>query len=154
MEYIFEVNKFEVYNEVAQTTSYTGAKMDNDPNAYERIFTTDEDQSQLDRFWDESCGTFCDAMKRYIVEDKDVRENPDEPAVGHEFMLSLSRSFNEALLPSMQKDLFSYFVASIIGKWYVITNKQEAAAYSEMAASWLEAIHRKACYKRKPTRPI
>ena len=37
------INKADVYKEVAQTTSYTGAKMDSDGNAYDRIFTTDED---------------------------------------------------------------------------------------------------------------
>ena len=35
------VNKESVYEEVAQTTAYTGAKMDNEL-AYNRIFTTDE----------------------------------------------------------------------------------------------------------------
>ena len=43
------VNKESVYEEVAQTTSYTGAKM-NDELAYNRIFTTDEDKSMLERF--------------------------------------------------------------------------------------------------------
>lgn len=43
------VNKESVYEEVAQTTAYTGAKMDNEL-AYNRIFTTDEDKSMLERF--------------------------------------------------------------------------------------------------------
>ena len=40
---VLTVNKESVYEEVAQTTSYTGAKMD-DELAYNRIFTTDEDK--------------------------------------------------------------------------------------------------------------
>lgn len=58
------VNKESVYEEVAQTTSYTGAKMD-DEHAYDRIFTTDEDKSMLERFWNESKNTVCNSLKKY-----------------------------------------------------------------------------------------
>jgi hypothetical protein len=49
IDIILTVNKEKVYEEVAKTTSYTGAKMD-DELAYDRIFTTDEDKSMLERF--------------------------------------------------------------------------------------------------------
>ena len=54
MEIVLKVSKSEVLHEVAQTTEYTGSKMDDDANAYERISTVDEDNSELQRFWDES----------------------------------------------------------------------------------------------------
>ena len=59
------VNKEKVYEEVAQTTSYTGAKMD-DEHAYDRIFTTDEDKSMLERFWNECRNTVCNSMKKVL----------------------------------------------------------------------------------------
>lgn len=178
MEVTFDINKDEVYTEVAQTSSYTGAKMDDDANAYERIFTTDEDKSQLDRFWNESCVTFCEVMKRYLVSDTPITQTsavtpmsepfhpsiPDIPSViipihpfgevtGHRFNMELSKSFDTALLPSMRQELFSYFVMNITAKWYGFTNKKEATEYADAAASLLEGVHRKACFKRKPQRP-
>ena len=51
-----------MFKEVAQTTSYTGAKMDDDANAYERITTVDEDKSELQRFWDESRAEVAQAL--------------------------------------------------------------------------------------------
>lgn len=60
------VNKESVYEEVAQTTSYTGAKM-KDELAYNRIFTTDEDKSMLERFWNESKNTACNSLKKYFL---------------------------------------------------------------------------------------
>lgn len=143
---IFEIEKEEVYTEVAQTSSYTGAKMDNDPNAYERIFTTDEDRSQLERFWNESCVTFCEVMKRYLVSETST-------SGGHRFEMEFSKSFDPALLPSMRQELFSYFVMNITAKWYGFSNKGESGEYAATAAALLEGIHRKACYKRKPQRP-
>lgn len=185
MEATFTVTMKEVYEEVAQTTSYTGSKMDGDANAYERIFTTDEDQSQLKRFWDESCIAFCEAMKKYLASDtatysgvqvvqprglSDITGSAVNPGIGsivrpglgeslvgeiigHEFKLSLSQSFDTALLPSMRKELVSYFVLNITAKWYIFTNKKEADGYAAMAADLLDGLRRKACYKKKPTRP-
>lgn len=150
MEATFTITMNEVYEEVAQTTSYTGAKMDDDANAYERIFTTDEDKSQLKRFWDESCIAFCEAMKKYLAGDMPSGSKEDG---GHVFKLALSQSFDEAMLPSMRKELVSYFVMNITAKWYIFTNKKEADGYAAIAAKLLDGLRRKACYKKKPTRP-
>lgn len=193
----FEVLREKVYEEVAQTTSYTGDKMTGDEGAYERIFTTDEDQGQLERFWRECSAAFCEKMRRFLVSDKEIRAAvPSNPgtssggtimdgtitdvvtlasapalqesgeseqaasvpisvlrATGHQFELEFSSSFDPALVPSMKEDLFSYFVMGITSKWYGFCNKSEAGEYAAAAASLLEGIHRKACYKRKPTRP-
>ena len=41
------IDKAKVYEEVAQTTAYTGAKMDGDEKAYERISTIDGDRKSV-----------------------------------------------------------------------------------------------------------
>ena len=66
IDIILTVNKEKVYEEVAKTTSYTGAKMD-DELAYDRIFTTDEDKSMLERFWCESKNTICNSLKKMLL---------------------------------------------------------------------------------------
>lgn len=141
------IDKEGVYEEVAQTTSYTGAKMmDGDERAYERIFTTQEDRSQLERFWDESCTAVCEKLKEFILEEKRTAE-------GFIINLGLSSAFEPALETAMKKEMFSFFVTGIVGKWYVFTNKGEAGEYVGGAAEMLEGIKRKACHRRKPKRP-
>lgn len=71
----------------------------------------------------------------------------------YELRLDVSKSFDSALLPSMKVSLFSYFVQSIVAKWYIYTNKNEAGEYADKATTLLDDIHRKAVYKKKPTRP-
>lgn len=139
------VNKEKVYAEVAQTTSYTGAKMD-DELAYDRIFTTDEDKSMLERFWSESKNTVCNSLKKTLQ---------GEVEADGEYILSLglSNSFDEALTESMERSLFSFFVMNITAKWYTFTNKEEAAGYATEAATYMEDIMRKAFFKKKPIRP-
>lgn len=139
------VNKEKVYEEVAQTTSYTGAKMD-DENAYDRIFTTDEDKSMLERFWNECRNTVCNSMKKVL--------NLESETDGvFSLALELSNSFDEALTESMQRSLFSFFVMNITAKWYTFTNKEEATGYATEAATYLEDIMRKAYFKKRPVRP-
>jgi hypothetical protein len=154
MEIEFAIDKEDVYKEVAQTTSYTGANMDGDENAYERITTTDEDQSMLDRFWYETCASVSDVMRRYISEEGDNADGSELGAVvGYRYVMELSNSFNEVLEGPMHKDLYSFFVMSITAKWFGFTNKKEAAEYATAAASFLDSFRRKAVQKKSPKRP-
>lgn len=145
MEHTLSVNKDDVYNEVAKTTSYTGAKMD-DETAYDRIFTTDEDKTMLERFWNESKNTICNSMKKFLTDEKETDGT-------YTITLDLSASFDESLLGSMERSLFSFFVMNITAKWYTLANKTETTDYASAAATNVEDIMRKAFFKKKPKRP-
>ncbi len=159
--------------EVAVTTAYTGGKMDNDENALHRISTVDEDENHLERFWEESRADICQELIGLVTFEGMVRSiikpiDPTDPVFPrataieqpgllqkqhYELRLDVSKSFDEALLPSMKLSLFSFFVHSIVAKWYIYTNKGEAGDYADKASTLLDDIHRKAVYKKKPTRP-
>ncbi len=140
------INKEEVYDEVSQTTSYTGAKMEGDDKAYDRIFTTESDRSQLERFWNESCVAVCEALKEFVLEEVNDSE-------GFRLHLGLSSAFDPALEPAVKKELFSFFVTNITAKWYVFTNKKEAAEFAAGGAGMLEGVKRKVYFRRRPRRP-
>lgn len=146
-EITITIDKEEVYEEVAQTTSYTGAKMEGgDDRTYDRIFTTEADRSQLERFWNESCVAVCEALKEFVQEEQSEQH-------GFTLSLALSSAFDPALEPAMKKELFSFFVMNIAAKWYVFTNKREAGDFATAAATMLDGVKRKAYHRRKPTRP-
>lgn len=145
METTLKVSKDKVYEEVAKTTEYTGAKMD-DANAYEKISTTDEDRIMLERFWDESKNTICNSMKKVLVSEREAEGE-------YILTLSLSSAFDASLKESMERSLFSYFVMNITAKWYTFANKSEATGYATEAATYIEDIMRKAYFKKKPSRP-
>lgn len=144
-EYILSLNKKEVYDEVEKTTSYTGAKKA-DSKEYERIFATDDDKQMLERFWQESKNVICNSLKRFIVNEEEIGDV-------YKLTLEFSSSFDETLLESMQRSLFSFFVMTITSKWFVIANKPEAEEYATAALSNAEDIMRKAFFKKKPQRP-
>lgn len=166
--------------EVAVTTAYTGVKMDTDENAFQRISTVDEDESHLERFWEESRADICQELIGLVSFEGMVNNeqptpvdpgfpfspvNPGDQAASmapmqgslmkkhYELRLDVSKSFDSALLPSMKLSLFSFFVQNIVAKWYTYTNKGEAGGYADKAITLLDDIHRKAMYKKRPTRP-
>lgn len=146
MEVTLTISKESVYDEVAKTTEYTGAKMD-DEHAYEVISTTEEDKTMLERFWNECKNMVCNSLKKVLVSENETEEG------AYELTLGLSSAFDESLTESMQRSLFSFFVMNITAKWYTFANKSEATGYATEAATHIEDIMRKAFYKKRPTRP-
>lgn len=146
MEITLQINKPAVLREVAQTTAYTGAKMDDDAKALERIGVVDEDNAELQRFWDESRAEVSQAFIRMLASEGMSGDN-------YELKLNVSVSFDNSLLPSMELGLFSYFVQSITAKWYVFTNKKESGAFADRGSALLQEVKEKAFYKKMPTRP-
>lgn len=183
MEITLSISKEDVMQEIAVTTAYTGGKMDNDEKALHRISTVDEDENHLERFWEESRADLCQELIGLVtfegmVNDtiiigpvdpvKPIDQTGTTPAPAaapaavlppisipqhYELRLDVSKSFDEALLPSMRLSLRSFFVHNIVAKWYIYTNKGEAGDYADKAMTLLDDIHRKAVYKKKPTRP-
>lgn len=147
MEITLSISKDDVMQEVAVTTAYTGGKMDNDEKALHRISTVDEDENHLERFWQESRAEICNELIGLVVYEGMVSEG------AYELRLDVSKAFETALQPSMNTSLRSFFVHNIAAKWYVYTNKNEAGEYANKAATLLDDIHRKAVYKKRPTRP-
>lgn len=145
MEVTLTINKESVFNEVAMTAEYTGAKMA-DETAYERISLTDENREILNRFWNESKTLICGHLKRMFISEEDTEDI-------YNLSLELSESFGSQLTKNLESSLHHFFVANIISKWYALTNKEEAAGYATAAASYIEEIMRKAYSKEKPSRP-
>lgn len=149
------VNKAQVYDEVAKTTSYTGTKMQGDESAYDRIFTTDDDRMMLERFWVEACNAATEQFKHFLVsvnaQDEGQRVDLEN---NYEVQLELSSSYDTNLTGSMQTSLFSFFVSFIVSKWYKFTNKGEADSYGQDAAAMMDDVVRKMYYKKKPVRVV
>lgn len=148
MEIELSVSKRGVMAEVAQTTAYTGAKMGgDDADALDRISTVDEDESQLERFWNESRSEIGQELRGLIGAEGLTGDR-------YELVLNVSGLFDRTLQAGMEIDLFSFFVQNITAKWYVFTNKSEAGAYADKAQMILDDLHRKAVYKKRPRRPV
>lgn len=153
MDITLLVTKINVYDEVSKTSSYTGAKMDDNGSAYMRIFTIDEDRVVLERFWNEACNKVVDLIKPFILSiSKLVESHTIDIANNFTAKLGMPSSFDETLVESINTALFSFFTNYIVGKWYEFTNKGEAKEYLLSADAILEDVKSKIYYRKKPTR--
>lgn len=147
--------KADVLNEVARTTAYEGKKS-SDEGAYERIFTTEEDRSMLQRFWDEAASSMTESLKRFVtsVDDSYTTNDGDtsETFPAYVANLSVSNSYDTALTSSVEKSLFSYFVNAIVSKWNNFVKKDGVQRYEEEANNNITDILSKLFYKKRPTR--
>ena len=150
----FKVVKANVYEEVAKTTSYTGAKMmAGDESAYSRIFTTDEDRLMLERFWTEAANAVVDIFKPFVLEVSDLTESHCcDLTKDFEATLELSGSYDTSLNNTVGSSLFSFFTSFIVGKWYKFTNKQEADGALADASVFLDDVKSKIYYRKRPRR--
>lgn len=156
MDVILTIKKALVYDEVAKLTGYVGAKtIEDSGKAYDRVFTTDDDRLMLERFWREAIGAITDEVKRFIttVSSPSNSQSVDITEVW-EATLNMPSSFDDNLTGSINSSLLSYAVNSIAGKWFAITNKEEADRYSTLAIADGNETKSKLYYRKKPKRVI
>ena len=144
---IITIKRSDVYEEVAKTTAYIGAKnkLEDGKSAFDQVFVTDADLTMIERFYNESVGALRNALKRFIawesVEDGSTR-----------WTLEMPGRFDDNLLSSINSSANSFLVNSIIGKWCEITANDKVKEYADNAAALLLDIKDKAFFKKKPTR--
>lgn len=141
------ITKSDIYEEVAKTTSYIGAKnkLEDGKSAFDQVFVTDADLTMIDRFFNESLDSLRNVLKRFVsgvsVADATIT-----------WQLEMHSRFDDNLLESIKSSANSFLVNSIIGKWCEITANDKVKEYADNAAALLLDIKDKAFFKKKPTR--
>ena len=141
------IEKSDIYEEVAKTTAYIGAKnkLEDGKSAFDQVFVTDADLTMIERFFNESLDALRNVLKRFIS----VGSVVDGTIT---WQLEVSSRFDDNLLESIKSSAKSFLVNSIIGKWCEITANDKVKEYADNAAALLLDIKEKAFFKKKPTR--
>lgn len=144
---ILTIKKSDVYEEVAKTTAYIGAKnkLEDGKSAFDQVFVTDADLTMIERFFNESLDALRNVLKRFISGGSGVDGTIT-------WQLEMPSSFDDNLLSSINSSANSFLVNSIIGKWCEITANDKVKVYVDNAAALLLDIKDKAFFKKKPTR--
>ena len=144
---ILTIKKSDVYEEVAKTTAYIGAKnkLEDGKSAFDQVFVTDADLTMIERFFNESLDALRNVLKRFISGGSGVDGTIT-------WQLEMPSRFDDNLLSSINSSANSFLVNSIIGKWCEITANDKVKEYVDNAAALLLDINDKAFFKKKPTR--
>lgn len=141
------IKKSDVYEEVAKTTAYIGAKnkLEDGKSAFDQVFVTDADLTMIERFFNESLDALRNVLKRFISGGSEVDGTIT-------WQLEMPSIFDDNLLSSINSSANSFLVNRIIGKWCEITANDKVKEYADNAAALLLDIKDKAFFKKKPTR--
>lgn len=141
------ITKSDIYEEVAKTTAYIGAKnkLEDGKSAFDQVFVTDADLTMIERFFNESLDALRNVLKRFI-------SGGSEADGIITWQLEMPSRFDGNLFSSINSSVNSFLVNSIIGKWCEITANDKVKEYADNAAALLLDIKEKAFFKKKPTR--
>lgn len=141
------ITKSDIYEEVAKTTAYIGAKnkLEDGKSAFDQVFVTDADLTMIERFFNESLDALRNVLKRFISGGSGVDGTIT-------WQLEMPNRFDDNLLESINSSANSFLVNSIIWKWCGITANDKVKEYADNAAALLLDIKEKAFFKNKPTR--
>ena len=141
------ITKSDIYEEVARTTAYIGAKnkLEDGKSAFDQVFVTDADLTMIERFFNESMDALRNVLKRFISGGSGVDGTIT-------WQLEMPSRFDDNLLESIKSSANSFLVNSIIGKGCEITANDKVKEYADNAAALLLDIKEKAFFKKKPTR--
>lgn len=169
MQITLTIQKSKVYEEVAQTTDYTGAKLEGDTTgeAYDRIKTVDEDESELERFWNESRADIVNTLIEVLESEgmyvlNNTTYTADETGDYYRLTLNMTSLFpsstddadkHTSLLRSMEHSLFSFFVNSIMVKWCLYAQPSLTDKYSVLSSVELKKLRKKVYFRQRPKRP-
>ena len=150
------IDKSVVWHEVAKATSYTGAKMmgGDDPNAYDRISTTDEDREMLERYWVEACSLMTHHLKEHVktVAAQEIHHGVDMES-DYAVTLRVADAYPSALNDAVLGNLTSFVIATVLSKWYRLTNKGETDVYATEASAYLLSAVDLLYSRTRPVRP-
>lgn len=141
------ITKSDIYEEVAKTTAYIGAKnkLEDGKSAFDQVFVTDADLTMIERFFNESLDALINVLKQFISGGSGVDGTIT-------WQLEIHSRFDENILESIKSSANSFLVNSIIGKWCEITANDKVKVYADNAAALLLDIKDKVFFKKKPTR--
>lgn len=142
-DFSITVSRDNVYEEVRKTTSFDGAKRDNDDGTYDRVMATEDDSQMMARSFDEAMQA---AESAFADIPYDV--NTDDERWG--VTLHVSNSFNEKAVQSINSDMFSFFCESILEKWYASALPDASARHGQLALGFLTDAARKIWFRAAP----
>lgn len=156
MDVTLKVTKSAVMNEVAKQTSYIGMKITtaDGSNAYDQVFTTNDDYAMLERYWREAVDAVTGNLRKFIktVSAMPAAQSEVETEV-FQVDLSMPDRYDDNQTGTVNTALFSYFTHLITSKWLAVAYRDDAEYYEKLATEKMREILFKIYYK-KPVKPV
>lgn len=147
---IITISKASVYDEVAKTTAYLGAKnVDaNGKNLFDQVFVTDADKAMLEGFWSDAIKNLTFALQRNVGKVNEVGDEDGSVGIG----LGMTDNWNDKLKGALNECFQQYVVNKILADWCGISHKDMVEQYTAKATEQLQEISNLVYARKRPTR--
>lgn len=142
-----DINKVDLYNEVAKTTAYIGGKnVDaNGKNLLEQVFVTNADREMLQRSWAEAIDNvntvLGNVLRQSTDEDKDW-------CIG----LGMPNNFPKEMTQTLESTITHYAINKMVADWCAIVDKEEVENYVNQSTALLAQMSSIINKRRRPVR--
>lgn len=150
MDIRLNILRADVLGKVHEMAGYTGAKMvQGDDGAYVRVATTEADERLLSEFVDRAKADVVMGLGRYGAR---VLENEDTGVMV--LVLDMPSNYDTRLNDAVCEEVANCMLYTAVGYWFMLTNKQEAGAYVQMAQGSLSAARQMLSKRVAPVRVV
>lgn len=142
-----EINKGDVYEEVAKSTAYIGSKTfdDSGKNRFEQVFVTDADRVMLERFWQGAISSLQPVFGGILREITASEE-------GILFVLKVTDNYPMVFEDSLKSSTIEYIENKILAEWCAVSAKGETEKYVNESGALLMQINNLIHKRCRPTR--
>ena len=146
----------EIVYEVRNKTWLAGRSALNGNNheqvAHMQASDDEEDENQMTRSIINAMSVLKTAVGEYVLPDsQDQSANVLDKHATYDFVLKMPNNYNESLRETLSAAMHQYVVDICVRDWYMLTNKEDAQAYDNMATSQLGIIKEALTRRVRPT---
>lgn len=146
----------EIVYEVRNKTWLAGRSALNGNNhehvAHMQASDDEEDENQITRSIINAMSVLKTAVGEYVLPDsQDQSANILDKHAAYDFVLKMPNNYNESLRATLSAAMHQYVVAICVRDWYMLTNKEDAQTYDNMATSQLGIIKEALTRRVRPT---
>lgn len=146
----------EIVYEVRNKTWLAGRSTLNGNNhehvAHMQASDDEEDENQMTRSIINAMSVLKTAVGEYVLPDsQDQSANVLDKHATYDFVLKMPNNYNESLRETLSAAMHQYAVNICVRDWYMLTNKEDAQAYDNMATSQLGIIKEALTRRVRPT---
>lgn len=154
------IDKDSIFEQIAKKTSYIGSKM-KDEDAYDNIFTTDEDQEFFEEHFDLAHAECVEMLypytKKDITENEEVQdgenmEDSEMPSVSYDIVLAVPKEMSQTTISLVERQINEYIVSRLIAEWMMVCNIDSHSYWLERYTSIRKQINRTLLSRMKPLR--
>ena len=143
-----EIPKETVFEEVARTTAYLGAKgalAAASGEIYDRVATDEADSPLLGAYLDEAVASLVQRLKGMVMA---LNVTPERVRV----TFALSGSYDDAMTPVVEQGFTAYLTAAVTADWLRMADPAKEARWREEALAKADALTGAIYFRKAPCR--